>query len=656
MNNTPCGRGFNRHRSVLCIGFSALAFQTNAESPSVTKDPTTYLPDINVTARRLEEHPLDVPAYTQVLSRDVIERSGASNLIELLKSEANLTFSSFSSSPTDTAISLRGTGNDSGNGRTLIVINGIRMNRPDMGQFNWLQFPIQDIENIEILQGPQGGYYGDNALGGVIKINTRGIPENNGGRVNVMAGSYGTLKASGDYAHAWGNLWASLSGGHEQSDGYRVHSKYNSSSGALNFGYDNNKNSATQIGVSYLDCRFQQPNSLTLSQFNTNPRQDGGSFAEGWNKTWRFTANNRLGGKDESQITTDFGYSQAEEFSKATWGTRYNRRIDGGSLSPKGVYKTDKGTVRLGLDLNADRLDVVSSQPAQGKLERLGISPYLGGELLLHEKVSLSGVFRREFNEISAESSVPKQQHSRRSDEGDAYQLAVNVRPTNATRIYAKYDHAYHFPATDQIAYYQGFASPLFFNQNLKAERSGNYEVGGDYKKGSWQGGVAAYVMKTVDEISFNNLTNLNENIAKTRRTGAQTHLRYDNGTYGFRLRADYVDAKVTDDPANHTDGRIPLTPAWQTSETLFYRPVTDCTVSVGHRYKGTSGSSPAGSGSIPCVNFVDVKVTYDITAAWSAYAGVNNIADRKSISSNVWGAIYPDEGRFMFLGSTYKF
>ena len=669
MTNTPCWRASARRRLAICISVTPLVFQTNAESPPEITPASGQLPTIYVTARRIEEHPLDVPIYTQVITRDAIERSGTSNLIELLKSEANLNFISLSSA-SSTTVSLRGTGVGDNNGRTLITIDGIRMNRPDMGGVNWLQLPLQKIERIAGLQGPQGGCFGDNAVGGVIKINTRSTPEKSGGQINLLAGSFGTLKASGSYTFLGNNFWATLSGGEDHSDGYRERSAYTSHSGAIRFGYDNHRNSALQIGLSYVNSQYDQPSGLSsIAQFKANPRQSDVQYTDGWMKTTRLMASHQLGVRGESQILTDASYYSTEEFANIrSYPALFNRQMEGGSFSPKAVYKFDKGTVRFGIDANLDYLKVnaASAFPGRGNVDRDAIAPYLGGEFFLLPPLSLSAVGRHEFNEINAEgvnNGVPFSKTGR-NEERNAYQVALNYRPTKATRFFIKQDHTYRFPGTDEIAYYQGFAGGggvLAFDPSLKAERSDNSEIGADYQKGHWETGVSAYTMKTKGEIAFNNTTFLNENIAKTSRNGAQSHVRYDNGFCGFRARADFVDARVIEDPINHQSGQLQLTPKWHISETVFIRPIRGCTLSLTHRYKSAAPASPATAGKIPDATFFDVKLTYEITSSLSVYTGVNNIADRKSISAHYddgFGTIriYPDEGRFSYIGTSYKF
>jgi iron complex outermembrane receptor protein len=668
---------------MLATTLNITAAEAKKTAPVAADPHLVELPELVVTARRVEEHPLDVPAYTNVITREQIEKSGASNLIELLKSQANLSFTSLSSGPTNTKVSMRGTGTD-GNGRTLILIDGIRANRPDMGEFNWLQFAVQDIESIEVIQGPQGGYYGDNAVGGVIKINTRGTPTKSGGQVNALVGSNATIKTSGLYTQALGKAWVSVSGGHDESDGYRARSGYDADSAALKIGYDNNKKSLTQMGFAYVDTDYEQPGGLTLDEYNSDPTQLGThSVADGRSEVYRMTVSNEYGEKSGSKLITDAGYFSTKEFSHTQYfqfggfESSFDRVIEGGSFSPKALIVLGGGRITPGLDVNYDEIDSKASgtftNPAwYGDISRTVVAPYMGGEYALSDVIGVSGVVRHEFNEMSAERVNATRVKTERNEEGSAYQLAVNCRPVKSVRYYAKYDHSYRFPATDEIAYYQGLnggpgGTPVFFNQDLKPEVSDAFEAGGDYTDGFWVLGGAVYHMETEDEIAYNSSTNLNENIARTERSGVQAHVVHDRCWVGFRTRADYVSARIKENSgaSSQQSGQLPMVPVWQSTSTVFVRPLTGLLIEFTHRFLGSSNSTfsttPANMIELPAANMFDFKVSYQLTPAWLAYLGANNIADQKSMGAAFqtdFGAntIYPNEGRFIYLGSTYKF
>lgn len=78
---------------------------------------------------------------------------------------------------------------------TLVLIDGVKVNSPTTGGFDFSNIDISNIERIEILRGPQSTLYGSEAIGGVINIITKrgkGKPSFN---ILQEAGSQGTLRS-----------------------------------------------------------------------------------------------------------------------------------------------------------------------------------------------------------------------------------------------------------------------------------------------------------------------------------------------------------------------------------------------------------------------------------------------------------------------------
>ena len=125
------------------------------------------------------------------IDRSAIERSLARSVPELLEAEANLYFSDVSGFET---FALRGFGEGAGL-RSLILVDGQPLNPADMGRINWGADSLAAVETIEVLRGGHNVLYGDRALSGVIKIETRRGREPHldlAGRL----GSFGTSEAS----------------------------------------------------------------------------------------------------------------------------------------------------------------------------------------------------------------------------------------------------------------------------------------------------------------------------------------------------------------------------------------------------------------------------------------------------------------------------
>ena len=55
-----------------------------------------------------------------------------------------------------------------------ILIDGVAINNEISGSsFFYMDFPLQLIDNIEVLLGPQGTLFGRNVTGGAVLLNTR---------------------------------------------------------------------------------------------------------------------------------------------------------------------------------------------------------------------------------------------------------------------------------------------------------------------------------------------------------------------------------------------------------------------------------------------------------------------------------------------------
>jgi vitamin B12 transporter len=93
-----------------------------------------------------------------------------------------------------TSVFIRGTNSN----HTKVLIDGIDVSDPSNpnGSFDFAHLLTSDIQQIEVLRGPQSGLYGSDAIGGVISIITQkgdGPPR---ATASVETGSYGSLNES----------------------------------------------------------------------------------------------------------------------------------------------------------------------------------------------------------------------------------------------------------------------------------------------------------------------------------------------------------------------------------------------------------------------------------------------------------------------------
>ena len=104
---------------------------------------------------------------TETIDDKRIEEKGANNLREALNNELN--FKTNNGHVNETAINLNGL---SGN-HIKFMIDGVPVEGRLNGNIDLSQINMNDVEKIEIIEGPTSVAYGSNALGGVINIITK---------------------------------------------------------------------------------------------------------------------------------------------------------------------------------------------------------------------------------------------------------------------------------------------------------------------------------------------------------------------------------------------------------------------------------------------------------------------------------------------------
>lgn len=144
--------------------------------------------DITVTARRRAESVQDVPLAISVLGSATLDNTGSFNVGRLQQLQPTLQF--YSTNPRNSAINIRGLGapfgltNDGIEQGVGIYVDQVYYNRVAAATLDFV-----DIEQIEILRGPQGTLYGKNTTAGAINITTRAPSFDYEGKAEISVGN-----------------------------------------------------------------------------------------------------------------------------------------------------------------------------------------------------------------------------------------------------------------------------------------------------------------------------------------------------------------------------------------------------------------------------------------------------------------------------------
>ncbi len=147
----------------IAIGWSAVA---NAQAAGQAPVEPAALEEVVVTAQKRSENVQNIPVAVTAISADSLEKQAAPNLQALQGSAPNV---EINSSNAATGVAIRGifSTNDGPQGDPAVAyhIDGVYLGRPQStGGL------IYDIQQVEVLRGPQGTLYGRNATAGAINV------------------------------------------------------------------------------------------------------------------------------------------------------------------------------------------------------------------------------------------------------------------------------------------------------------------------------------------------------------------------------------------------------------------------------------------------------------------------------------------------------
>ncbi|WP_175635134.1 TonB-dependent receptor [Pedobacter ghigonis] len=294
---------------------------------------SALLDEIVVTSRRRSEVLQDVPIPITVIGGQAAENSGAFNVNRLKELVPSVQL--YASNARNTTLNIRGLGstfgltNDGIDPGVGFYVDGVYHARPAATSTDFL-----DIEQIEVIRGPQGTLFGKNTTAGAFNITTTKPTQTPSAKVEISVGNYNFLQAktsvSGGLAK---NLAAKISISGTQRDGTiwntREERKY---SGQNNLGFKSQLYYTPSDKLKILlsgDVSVQHPAGypLVIAGVTTTERSAYRQYAK---------------------IVSDLGYQQPkiDPFSReintnTPW--RHNQSIGGISLNVD--YKIGNGTL-----------------------------------------------------------------------------------------------------------------------------------------------------------------------------------------------------------------------------------------------------------------------------------------------------------------------
>jgi len=200
--------------SLLLAGISV---QSQAQENQIN---STMLPDMVVTATRTEVAKNQLSAAATVYTRADIERLQVKTLPELLRGSVGVDITQQGGYGQLSSVFMRGTNSD----HVLVLVDGIKYGSVTAGTSPFEFVPIDQVERVEIIRGPQSSLYGSEAIGGVIQIFTRkGVHEQKPSvTLDTGGGSFDTYRVAGTVSGKLQNNWYNLGVSSIGSEGFNA--------------------------------------------------------------------------------------------------------------------------------------------------------------------------------------------------------------------------------------------------------------------------------------------------------------------------------------------------------------------------------------------------------------------------------------------------
>jgi vitamin B12 transporter len=508
-------------------GWFGATGQARAQAPAPA-EPELSMEPVVVTAARIPEALSKTAADVTVITRQELERRRITSVAEALRSVPALTVVQSGTPGSVTSVFARG-GNSS---HTLVMIDGVRVNSPANGLFDFANLTTDGIERIEVVRGPVSALYGSDGLTAVINIVTKrgaGTPRTT---IQTEAGSYQTFREQAQSSGGVGILGYSVDLSREDGSGKFPHDEYDNSTGAVR-----------------LDAQAASSLSFDFSARYTHAFKN---LAGVPGRTDFFTGlPDATQSSREDQTIVSLGGTHAPT---SWWDHRLQLSLVGDRvdfrdpLQPTSTSNTE--TTRLAADwqhnfrpVSWDRLSL-GFQAEQAK----GDQTDQFGSTVLHKTLTNTAYYGQ--NQLTAWERLILSM-GLRVDDNSAFGTHVSPKfsaafliPETGSKLRTTYGEGFRAPSINDLAY------PGFSNPNLKPEQNRSLEFGAD--QSLWgdriQAGLTWYQSRFRDLIQFAGPPLfIPENIAHARTQGVEVTLGVRPG-FGLDILASYTYLKSLDE------------------------------------------------------------------------------------------------------------
>jgi iron complex outermembrane receptor protein len=150
------------------VPLTALAQAAAAAAGPAASAPANEIMSVTITAQKRKEDIRDVPLSVSVISAEQLKAAQISTVEDLTRNVPNISFTS-QAGPGLGTVEIRGVSSQAGNAVVSVYLDDISLTTRNLYSQGTAEPRFFDLEDIEVLRGPQGTLYGASSVGGTIK-------------------------------------------------------------------------------------------------------------------------------------------------------------------------------------------------------------------------------------------------------------------------------------------------------------------------------------------------------------------------------------------------------------------------------------------------------------------------------------------------------
>jgi iron complex outermembrane receptor protein len=658
----------------ICVlsAFNLLFAQEKAPERENAKEMTRFeLEEVVVTATRIEEAIQNIPKNVTVITSDDIEQASSNNVVDLLARETSVNLRSLFGHDKGAGLDIRGMG-DTSVSNVIVMVDGFRLNPPDLAGPDFSSIPLDQIERIEIVRGAGSVVYGDGAVGGVINIITKKGELEPQASLYVSSGSYDTFDGRGCFSGRVEKISFNINGDYYDTEGYRDNGFLLKKDVGGRFGYDLTGNVDLSLNASYHEDRYGLPGPVGIEDIGSEQRRTLTDRPEDSGDTTdkRVTGGIEADLGDWGLLRVHGGYrfrdnhfilgftplkSKEEQTSHIDEDTR---TVDVSFIKEYELlalpHKFQFGMDSFETEYISERLDQDERKNSIAK--SLGL--FLMNQWSLRDDLTLhlgyryniyEGTFRNdEYRNFGGVFRWVNGEEFERKWNNNAFSLGLVYSLSEDTTFFTSYATSFRVPNVDELAR---------ADDDLSPQKGKHIEVGSRHAvKGLAELSVSLFRIEIEDEIFFDAGVQINRNFdEKTKRQGVEADVKvYPTDFLYLWGNYTYMSARFEE-----SDTFVPLVPRYKASagaEWHVFEPLLLAITGtwVGSRFDGNDENNVSFR-KLDSYQVFDCKLTY-IYGDVKIFAGVNNMFDQLYSTVAYSETYYPMPTRNFYGGLKWTF